>query len=210
MTLAQLTTRLRHARRELDRDAGEARAVLTRARAIHTEVTDLRAQIALHERAAALLATIGEQRQADTQRRIETLVTQGLRTIFGEDLSFHLLPVVRGKRPEVDMVVRSHIGGTLVETPVMEARGGGLAAVIGFLLRLVVLLLSAHREDTVLVLDETFAHLSAEYEPRMAEFLRDLVERTGVQIILVTHSDAFSDAADTNIRFRLVDGKTRV
>jgi ABC-type nitrate/sulfonate/bicarbonate transport system ATPase subunit len=62
----------------------------------------------------------------------------------------------------------------------------------------------------VLVLDETFAHVSADYEPRLAEFLAELVARTGVQIIMVTHSDAYSEHADVRYRFALQQAVTTV
>ena len=138
-------------------------------------------------------------------------MSQGLLTIFGEQLSFHLVPGVRAKTPVVDFVVRSHLAdGTTVETDVLNARGGGLAAVVGFLLRLVILLLSRQRQDTVLFLDETFAHVSAEYVPNLIEFLKDLVAKTGVQIVLVTHDNSYEEAADIVYRFTLVNGVTRV
>lgn len=209
-TLADLTTTLRRHRRTLDRQVGEARAVAIAGNRVLAEITHLREQITVHEQAAAVLASIGEERQATAQRQIEALVTEGLQTIFGEDLTFHLVTGTRAKTPVVDFVVRSTLNGSVVETDVLDARGGGLAATVGFLLRLVVLLLSPNRQDTVLLLDETFAHLSAEYEPRLAEFLRLLVDKTGIQIVLVTHSDAFSDHADTRNRFTLIDGLTQV
>ncbi len=208
--LTDLTVRLRRARRTLDRQAGEAAALTRQEKVLHAEIEHLTALHADLTRAAAVLTSIGEERQADAQRTVEQLVTKGLHAIFGADLSFHLVPVVRGNRPEIDFVVRSRLDGADMDTPVMDARGGGLAATIGFLLRLVVLLLSRDRQDSVLFLDETFAHLSAEYEPRLAEFLRDLVDQTGVQIVMVTHSDAFSDLADTRYRFTLRNGVTNV
>ncbi len=207
-TLDALTAWLHRNRRHLDQRVGEARQLATTAQRLTADIAELRTREQLHDRAAAVLASIADERQTATQERIEALVTQGLHAIFGEDLSFHIIPTTRAKTPVVDLIVRSRIGTTTVDTPVMDARGGGLAAVVGFLLRLVVLLLSRHRQDTVLVLDETFAHLSAEYEPRMAEFLRELVDRTGVQVILVTHSDAYSDAADVRYRFTLKSGET--
>ncbi len=209
MTLTALTQRVRAARRTLDRQVGEAHAIARAGQQVQADIAALTADIDDLARAAAVLTSIGEQRQAAAQAQIETLVTKGLQTIFGDDLTFHLVPVVRGNRPEVDFVVRSAMGNVVVDTPVIDARGGGLAAVVGFLLRLVILLLSPGRQDSVLVLDETFAHVSAEYEPRLAEFLRELVDQTGVQIILVTHSDAFSDAADVRYRFVLDRGVTR-
>ncbi len=210
--LTALLDRLRRTRRRLDQEAGAARAVAITGKRLVAEAATLTAKVDLHERAGALLASIGEQRQAATQTQIETLVTQGLRSIFGEDLSFHLIPGVRAKTPVVDFIVRSTIDDEqIVDTNVMDERGGGLAVTVGFLLRLVVLLLSAHgKGETVLILDETFAHVSAEYEPRLAEFLRELVDKTGVQIVMVTHSDAFTDAADVRYRFELTGGVTTV
>ncbi len=209
--LGTLTAELRRTRRVLDQRVGEARSVAVTGERLVAEKAQLDTQIALFDKAAGLLTQIGEDRQRTAQKQIEALVTQGLQTIFGEELTFHLVPQVRGKRPEIDFVVRSRMDdGTIVDTDVMEARGGGLAATVGFLLRLVVLLLSRSRQETVLFLDETFAHVSADYEPRLAEFLRALVEKTGVQVIMVTHSDAFNEVADTRYRFELHDGVTRV
>ncbi len=201
--------RLRRVRRTLDRESGEATALAITGKRLQEEIAALTQRVEDYRHVAALLTTIGETRQAEAQKVIETLVTQGLQTIFGDDLTFHLVPAVRGNRPEIDFVVRSQMDTTTVDTPVIDARGGGLTAVVGCLLRIVVLLLSGRR-DTPLILDETFAHVSAEYEPRLAEFLRELVDKTGIQIIMVTHSEAFSDLADTRYRFRLDNGVTKV
>jgi DNA repair exonuclease SbcCD ATPase subunit len=208
--LAQLSERLRRARRTLDRTVGEARAVAAQGKRLTAEIAELREQVELHTKAGAVLASIGEQRQADAQRRIETLVTQGLHKVFGDDLTFHLLPGTRAKTPVVDFVVRSHIGDTTVETDVMEARGGGLAVTIGFLLNLVILLLAPDRQETVLFLDETFAFLSEDRHEAMAQFLRELTDKTGVQIVLVTHTPALATYADRIYRFTQTNGVTSV
>ncbi len=209
--LTETLDRLHRAPRLVDRRAGEARDVATTGKRLQAEIAQLNTQISLHTEAAALLASIGEQRQADTWTQIETLVTEGLHTIFGPDLSFHLVPGTRNRAPVIDLVVRSTVDGHELDTDVLDARGGGLAAVIGFLLRLVNLPLAARPGETIpLLCDETFAHVSAEYEPALAQFVRELVDRTGVQIILVTHSDAYNDAADTRYRFRLANGITQV
>lgn len=210
-TLTDIQREVRATRRRLDQRVGEARSIAVTGQRLGAEVEQLGAEIALHDKAAGLLTKIGEDRQQAAQRQIEALVTQGLQTIFGEELSFHLVQVVRGKRPEIDFLVRSRLDdGTIVDTDVMDARGGGLAATVGFLLRLVVLLLSRRRQETVLFLDETFAHVSAEYVPRLAQFLRELTDKTGVQIILVTHDPEFAEWADVRHRFELRDGVTSV
>jgi DNA repair exonuclease SbcCD ATPase subunit len=205
-TLTALAARVQQARRAVDRSTGEARHVAQRGQAIQDEVTALQAEVALYDRVTGVLSSIGEQRQVAAQDIIEGLVTRGLQTVFGSDLSFHIVQSLRGKQVVVDFVVRTTlIDGRTVDTDVLAARGGGLAAVVGFLLRLVVLLLSPTRQDTVLVLDEPFAHLSKEYVPAMAAFLRELCDKTAVQILLVTHQPEFADVADVRHEFSLTD-----
>lgn len=205
-----LVTLVWRTRQQVDRQAGELRTHALAGKRLQGEISDLKRQIDLYTKASTVLLTIGEQRQVTAQEQIEALVTRGLQVIFGEDLSFHLVASTKGKQSVVDFVVRSHLGDQTVDTDVMSARGGGLAATVGFLLRLVVLLLSRKGKDSVLFLDESFAHVSAEYEPRLAEFLRELVDKTGVQVLVVTHSEAFNDVADRRYRFDLVNGQTKV
>lgn len=208
--MQDLDLRIAKARRTLDRQRGEAFALATSGQATLAEIAELKEVVSLHEKAAHVLTAIGEQRQQQAQEQIERLVTQGLQTIFSDDLSFHLKAGVRAKTPVIDFVVRSTLeDGTVVDTDVMEARGGGLAATVGFLLRLVILLLSRYRQETILFLDETFAHVSAEFLPRLIEFLKDLVEKTSVQVFLVTHEELFLAVADIAYRLTQVDGATK-
>jgi DNA repair exonuclease SbcCD ATPase subunit len=206
-----LQQRISKARRLVDSQIAEARVIATRVKKVKEEI-DLSSQdVDLYNKVAITLASIGEQRQADAQKTIEELVTRGLTTIFSEDISFHVVQSQRGKTPEVKFLVNSRgPNGATVETSVMDSRGGGMAAVVGFLLRLVVMLLSKDHKEPVLILDETFSHVSVEYERPLAEFLKELSDKTNVQIIMVTHSDAFSEFADRRYQFSQTDGVTQV
>jgi ABC-type taurine transport system ATPase subunit len=208
LQIADLELEVRDRRRVLDRKVGEARAAASRGKAISVEVQELQVRIQELQHAVTVLTSIGETRQAAAQSQIESLVSRGLQVIFSIDLSFQVRQVQRSSRPEVDFVVIRQVGGSVVETSVMEA-GGGLTSVVGFLLRLVVILLSQPK-GALLLLDETFGMVSEEYEPRVAEFLRELVDKTGVQVLMVTHSTAFDEAADRRHRFVLQDGQTKV
>lgn len=210
MTLDSLAVRARHRRRTLDERQGEARSLLTRAKDLQTEVTSLSEMVEDLDRVTLLLNSMGEDRQQKAQQTIEELVTRGLQTIFDETLSFHIVQTTRGKTVQVDFIVRTTLHGRAIETPVLDARGGGLAATIGFLLRLVVLLLTrGQRQDTLIVLDETFAHVSAEYLPAVSAFVREVVDKTGVQIIMVTHQEELMEGADQVYRFTMHEGQTK-
>lgn len=208
--LESLTVRLRQVSSRLDREAGQAQEIAIRGKAAQADVTRLRAQLELQDKVASLLTTIGEERQESARQQVEDLVTRALQVIFDKNLSFRMIPQVRANRAEVDFVIRSQFGTRVVDTPVLEARGGGMAAVVGFVLRLVVLLLTPGARR-FLALDESFAHVSASYEPRVAEFIREVVDKAGVQVLLITHSDAYGDLADSRYRLSLdVDGMTRI
>jgi DNA repair exonuclease SbcCD ATPase subunit len=211
MDINILETQVRARRRELDALAGEARSVLTRGKAIKGEIATLTEEIEDFERVTGLLNSLGEERQLSAQQSIESLVTRGLQTIFDNTLSFHIVQSVRGKQAVVEFMVRTTLPGSVVETPVLEARGGGLAATIGFLLRLVVMLLSkGTQQENILVLDETFGMVSDEYLPALAGFLREIVDKTGVQILMVTHQQMWTEVADKVYRFSQVEGQTKV
>lgn len=208
----ELATRVRNRRRELDQSQGQVRAVVGQVKELRVDVAKSAEDMTIFDQVVGLLNSIGEDRQVKAQQDIEELVTRGLQSIFDEALSFHIIQTIKGKTANVEFVVRSTLeDDSVVDTPVLEARGGGLAATIGFLLRVIVLLLKGDAaRESVLVLDETFAMVSDEYLPSLGEFLRELVDNTGIQIIMVTHQNFFTEVADKVYRFSLHDGKTRV
>lgn len=210
--LDELTIRARRRRRELDGLSGEARSVLLRAKDVQAEIAENAELVEIYDRVTVLLNSIGEDKQMQAQQTIEELVTRGLQKIFDETLSFHIVQSVRGKTASVEFLVRTTLDDqTIVETPVMDARGGGLAATIGFLLRVVVMLLQGGvRQENILILDETFAHVSAEYLEPLREFLREIVDKTGIQVLMVTHQDEFTEDADRLYRFSTENGQTIV
>jgi DNA repair exonuclease SbcCD ATPase subunit len=209
--MQDLKRRTSQRRRELDSQWGEARSVVARGKELQIEVKGLTETINDFERVTVLLNSLGEERQLKAQQTIEELVTRGMQTIFDDSLSFHIVQSVKGKTANVEFLLRTTRGETMMETPVLEARGGGLAVTIGFLLRVVVMLLrGGTREQNILVLDETFSHVSAEYLEPLGNFLREIVEKTEIQIIMVTHQPEFAEYADRVYRFSNQDGKTQV
>lgn len=209
MTVDQLVARSRSLRRHVDQQIGQLRAVAQSRSQASEQVVRQTALLEELDAVSVFLTSFAEEAQLSMQRKIEALVTHALRTVFDEDMEFKLVADTKARASTLDFVIVSKMDGVDVETPVIGSRGGGVAAVVGFLLRLVVLLLSENRHR-VMFLDETFAQVSEEYEPRVAEFLREIADKAGVQIVLVTHSSAYSDVADKHYRFRQVDGVTKV
>lgn len=207
--LSELESELIRRERSLERRIGEARSLASEGLRMQKELEQAVALEEAHEQAVAVLNSFADSRQEEAIRRIEVLVSAGLKSIFGDSMSFVVKNDQKARRSEIEFVIRSEVEGQLVETAVLDARGGGVAAVVGFLLRVIVMLLKPGVRR-ILFLDETFAQLSAEFEEPCAEFLRELADKAGVQIILVTHSEAYSPFADRVYRTSQIDGWTQV
>lgn len=209
--LDSLTLAVRNRRRQLDALQGEQTSVLSRIDTLHKDIDALNELADELERVTTLFNSLGEDRQNAAQDKIEGIVTSGLQMIFDESLSFHIVQSTKAKAANVDFVVRTTLPNMVVETGVLDARGGGVASIIGFLLRLVVMLLErGPHADNILVLDETFAHVSDEYLEPLGQFLREIVDKTGVQIVMVTHQPSFAEHADSVYRFTNENGETKV
>lgn len=211
--LAELSTELRQVRQSLNVRQGEAAALARQYRELEVEIAQLAATRAAADRVSGVLASIGSERDAAARTQIEALVTSGLQAIFEENLSFHLIESTARQTPQIDFVVKTHLpDGSSFDTDVLSARGGGLAAVVGLLLRVVLILLtraSGKKAPDLLVLDETLAHLSREYLDAAGQFLRTLVDSTGLQLLMVTHQHELVEFADVVYRLRLdAEGRT--
>jgi DNA repair exonuclease SbcCD ATPase subunit len=188
---------------------GEAKQVRATLKATVAEKDALASRVQSLDEVAILLNSYADTRQAVVHTQIENIVTKGLQTIFAEPLSLRIKTTLVGKRTESDFYLVSGSGEDVLETPILEARGGGVAAVVGFLLQVILVLLSPNHRPT-LFLDETFANLSQEYEEPLAEFIVELVEKSPVQVVLVTHSTTYRSFANKVYTVSQSKGVTKI
>lgn len=124
--------------------------------------------------------------------KIEATVTNGLNLVFSdqERLEFHINKKdgSRGNTYELEVQQGDARG------PILDTFGGGIVNVTSFLLR--VMLLKRFKLAKVLVLDESFNNVSAQYLPMVSELLRSLAHDGGFTIFAVSHQPTLSAAAD--------------
>lgn len=191
-------------KQKLIEEIGAAKVVKATNDRLKSQIEELKSTVLAMEKASGILSKIGEDRQREAQDQIELLVTQGLQKIFGDHLSFKVVQSIKGKTPVVEFLIQTRLAdGKIREADILSSMGGGVAAVTGFLLRLIVLLLDTSRKDAILILDETFAHVSDSYLPALSEFLREIVDKAKVQIVLVTHQPVFAEVADKAYKYSL-------
>ena len=129
-------------------------------------------------------------------QQINTIVTQGLKDIFfDQDIEFQSEYVVKHGTPGLrfSFKVDGH------ERPADdESVGGGVLGVTSTLLS--ILQHKLFNLAPILLLDETLVHVSAQYLPNAAQFLRELAEKLELTIIMVSHQQELSSAAHTVVR----------
>lgn len=121
--------------------------------------------------------------QQKAHERISVVVSRCLSSVFDEPYQFKILFEQKRGRTEARLVF---MDGTNEVDP-LSASGGGVVDVAAFALRLSALLLSRPARRRVLIADEPFRFVSAEYRERVRMMLEELSRELGVQFILVTH-----------------------
>jgi len=168
------------------------------------ELTEL---LGVQDAAQAFLRLLAEHQQELIKKKIEMLVTYGLRTVFDADVQFRVTLDTRGNQIYMGFVIEGSSGE---QVPLMDAEGGGLVVLAAFLLRVVLLLMTRPKLATMLVQDEPLTQLSECYREPAAQLIRRLVDKGLVRILAVTHDPVLAAAADTRYRFGLKGGKTVV
>lgn len=141
-----------------------------------------------------LILTAAKQTQEAIEVEITKLISQALQAIFDDPYEFKITFVERRNQLEADLsLIRNG-----EEFDIMNDCGGGVVDVVSMVLRVCAILLSGRRR--ILIADEPGRMISAEYQIRMSEFLQRLGKELGMQIIIVTHSEAFSECADSIYR----------
>ncbi len=191
-------------RGERDRLRAEKKAREERLRAVREEIECL-------EQVRLLLSAAAEYAREQGRRQMELLVTQALQFVFGGDLEFRVKIEEKRERAEAEFLVSSTYGGeTRVETTPQDARGGGVVDVISLALRLAFLQALRPPVGGPLVLDEPAKHVSDEFAPQVARFLKECSQALGRQVIMVSHNQHLADAADVAYLVEMRQGKSSV
>ena len=174
---------------QLDRQIQEAR--------VHKERQEKASE--LYSQTQALLLHVSSTARVLAQSKIEELVSLALVAITGEPYAFKMDLHQAAGAWTVSFSVISPSG---VTADPLDGCGGGIADICSMALRIAILEMYEPRIEGPILLDENFKFLSRDHIRAAAEFLESLSERTGRQILLITHVPELAEAAATTIEVR--------
>lgn len=215
ITLSNIEFQLSEMRSRYNQALGQ-KEMLERQKAEKAEaLNQAKYDIEIWQQVQALFARVSEFARAQLKARIEETVTAALQAVFErDDIAFEIEMRTINNQPAASWSVVSYYGAgediaTVSGSP-EDARGGGVSDVVSLALRLALLELARPRPLGPVLLDEVGKHVSKEFAPNVAQFLKQYAQKTGRQIILVTHMAALAEVADVSYRVSQENGVSEV
>ncbi|MEK4879365.1 chromosome partitioning protein ParA [Paenibacillus sp. FSL R5-0908] len=189
---------IRAAREKLAARIGQRDLILQERDQAQIRSLEAARQLGVNDQVQILLQKSSEFARQQVKGRVEEIVTQALQIVFPErGYQFHIVLDVKGLQPVAEYwlysegVMRQMVGPDY-------GRGGGAVDVVTLALRLA--LAELEQIDGPLLMDEVGKHVSAEYAPNVAYFLKQYSEQLGRQVILITHNDHLAAVGDYSLR----------
>jgi len=139
--------------------------------------------IARTQEAQTILQLVAEAVQQKAHEKLAQVVSSCLSTVFEDPYRFKIQ--FERKRGKTEAHLRFLRRGLDVDP--ITASGGGAVDVAAFALRVACLMLHRPRLSKIVVLDEPFKFVSAQYRENIKAMLESLTDDLGIQIIMVTH-----------------------
>ena len=162
------------------------------------------------EEAGMVLEKLSEKQRLEACEKLEGLCTFALQYSMSDDLEAKIeVTRLRGKPAAQLYIVNKKTG--VMSTPI-DSNGGGIVDIVSTALRYIVAEVWTDPEiDGPIILDEAYKHLSKEYTPLIADFLKKISVDFDRQTIMSTHNDYISQTADNIIGVSLDDaGRSKI
>ncbi|MCM1564898.1 MAG: hypothetical protein NC238_02880 [Dehalobacter sp.] len=197
MTVFDIENQTAKLKSNLDMAKGKRDQLSEQLRSKQSELTSVNSNVSTWEQVQLLLSRSSEYAREQLKQKIEETVTAALRSVFEDPgISFSIELGQSGGNPTANWQVISSYKDYEVAANPEDARGGGVTDVVSLALRLSLLELARPKHDGPVILDEPGKMISREYLPNVAAFLSKYGEKTGRQIIMITHHGILADAAD--------------
>lgn len=126
--------------------------------------------------------------------KIESVITDALKQIYGNEYAITFDYTMKRNKTSVDIYLTKHTQlGDIVRK--QGGFGGGVSDVISLPLKLLVLL-ALQTNDKVLIADEPGKHMDERVD-KFGYFLRNVCDKLGVQLIVLTHHQCLSEFANS-------------
>lgn len=193
-------------RKKLEQQKGQRQILLQQIARYQKEITELTEKRDNLEHARELIREAGLRTQQQLQYHISDINSLALSAVFEDPYELKVDFVQRRNKTECDLIfVRDG-----KEIDPLEASGYGAVDVASFALRVASWSMQQPRTRNVIILDEPMRFLSEDRQPYAGKMVKELSERLGLQFIIVTHEEVFSQYADKVFQVSMKDKVSQI
>jgi len=184
----------RERKQELDRMKAENDLLQRQVGESELKMMELSKKLKIGQDALLFLELVANSRRGAMKGKIEDVVGEALRLIYGPNYDISMSYSMKNNRShlEIELIKNASIG------EIRRSHGGfgeGVGDTISVPMRLLVLI-GSKQTDRICILDECWKHVDLERVELVAQFIRVLGDRLGIQIILCSHHEAMKAKAD--------------
>lgn len=164
---------------------------------IEKAINDKKVNVDKLNKSLVLINEVGKKAREIAKTQLETIVTDSLKYIHGENCRFEIeLKEQRGV-PSAEFYVITEVNGEESRQIPEEACGGGYIDAISTALRYAYIkAFNNPNPNNAIILDEPGKMLSEQASVKFAEFVKQLGVLFNKQTIMVTHNDMLKSVAD--------------
>ena len=203
LKINRIAADIRTVREKIDRSKAKRELLETQRTEAVKKKTEAEEQLGIFGMVQILLQKTSDYARQQVKTRIEDVVSEALNVVFGGSHKFMIDLTLRGNQPIAEYYLNDGTTVTKLEKPDYD-RGGGKVDIIALSLRLAVGEMAA--TPGPLFLDEVGKHVSKEYAPSVAYFLKEYSANFDRQIILITHNSDLAEIGETSLSVKRTQG----
>lgn len=151
------------------------------------ELNEAEAEVQHSKQAQDILQHLAQAVQQRVHEKVSAVVSSSLEAVFDDPYAFKIQFERKRGRTEASLrFLRRDL-----DVDPLTATGGGVVDVAAFALRVACLVMHQPKLSRLVVLDEPFKFVSAQYRPKVRQMLEELSKEMGLQIVMVTHIEEF-------------------
>lgn len=137
--------------------------------------------------------------------KVEGVISDALKEIYGDEYSIKFDYTMKRNKTSVDIYLVKHTKiGDIIRK--QDGFGGGVSDIISLPLKLLVLM-ALQKNDKILIADEPGKHMDDRVD-KFGFFLKNVSEKLGIQIIILTHFQSMTEFADSVYEVSMIDKVT--
>ena len=211
MTIPELEQTVKSLSERFQKESGQLELLQTQLQSKQDELQQVQGDVEVWKQVQVLLGKVSEFAREQLKKQIEATVTAGLQAILQDDeIRFAIEMATIGGKPSADWKIITTRGEQPITASPEDAHGGGIVDIVSLCLRAALLELSRPKPGGPFLLDEPGKMISTEYLPNVAEFLKQYLNKTGRQGIMITHHEPLAEVADVSYRVGQTAGVSEV